>query len=89
MAHLTITWTDTSSSGLGLADDILHGAVYNATQDEVIAIPPTIARSVETQVITLPVGWVKTDTMHLYTSFRRADGLDCSDTGYTAVVQGS
>ena len=82
MATLTLTWVDTSGDGGGLASDILYGAIVNDTLKENISIPPLKTRADGLQTIVLPDGWAVGNSIYIYGAWRRADGLDCSDTMY-------
>lgn len=82
MKHIVLTWVDTSGDGVGLATDILHGAIYNVSKNIAIPIPPSIARSVETQSVEVPDTWAAVDVVHIWGAWRRADGLDASETMY-------
>ena len=86
MASIHLTWTDQSGSGLGLPTDIVHGFVHNAQLAVDVPIPPTVARSVGSQILTLPTGHLSTHDYHCYIAFRRADGLDVSGTQYLLVT---
>lgn len=87
MASLTLTWTDTSGDGVGNATDILYGAIHSPDTNNVMAIPPLVARSVETQVIELPEGFSDGATLNVWAAWRRADGLDASDTMFCEANQ--
>jgi hypothetical protein len=85
MAKLTITWVDLSPAGNQLATDVLHGFIYNKTRVEQMSIPPLVARITELQEVDLLTGWTAADELHVYGAWRRADGLDASETMYFAL----
>ena len=87
IATITLDWTDTSAGGVGNADDVLYGALYCESQDEIIPIPATAKREDETLEIVGPDQWDTTDVIHIWGAWRQADGLDASDTLY-AVING-
>jgi hypothetical protein len=84
MAKVTLTWADNSPANNELATDILHGFVHNATRNANISIAPDTARVTEAKEIIFPLGWTSADEIHVYTAFRRLDGLDASDTVHLA-----
>jgi hypothetical protein len=86
MATITLTWVDTSNDDIGLISDVLHGCIYNPIRNEVIPIPPVKTRGDEEQDVELPASWQTTDHFHIWAAWRRADGLDASDTMYYVIT---
>jgi hypothetical protein len=82
MPTLTLTWTDESGTGVGLATDLVHGCIISDFDKEVIPIPLGATREDEEVAIPLPTHWHAENTLHCYIAFKRADGLDVSDTQY-------
>lgn len=84
MAKITLTWVDNSPANNELATDILHGFIHNATRNENMSIAPDVARVTELKEVIFPAEWSANDELHVYTAFRRLDGLDASDTVHLA-----
>lgn len=80
MAKITLTWVDSSPANNELATDVLHGFIHNATRNQNISIAPNTARATETKEVVFPANWSADEELHVYTAFRRLDGLDASDT---------
>jgi len=81
MANLVgvkLTWTYTP--GDGLADDQDLCAIYNDTKKEQTAFQGANVREDEEETFdTSDLGWETTDKLYCYVSFKRADGLDVSN----------
>lgn len=86
ITQVTITWTDTSGDGVGAIDDVLYGMLYNETKDEIQTITEAPERGDSNVVVEVPDGWEDSDTIHIYGAWRRADGLDASDTMYAVAT---
>jgi hypothetical protein len=82
ITKIVLTWTNTAVVGVGLASDVLHGAIYNANREQWVSIPPLKTRADLTQEVDFPAEWDDSEDIHIYGAWRRADGLDCSETMY-------
>jgi hypothetical protein len=85
MKTFTFTWVDTSGDGVGLPTDVFHGCIYNPSYKEFIPATAGRTRSQESCATPLPAHWTANGILDVYGAFRRADGLDSSETMYVRV----
>lgn len=81
-AEVDITWTDDSGEGYKLATDLVYAVVVNETQEVVSAIASTATRADELATLTIDSRTEAGDVIHVYVSFRRADGTVVSNNSY-------
>lgn len=81
-AGVTVEWASNTGTGSALATDKAYVAIYNATQGVWGTVSGTDARSDLATGVIMPANCVTADVLHVYLSFRSADGTRVSTSDY-------
>lgn len=83
---IEVTWDDNSGQGSAQATDTVYAVVINEVTGNVDTFSGSVVRSVGIASIESSEGFSAGNTLHVYLSFRRADGTLVSDSSYSSVI---
>lgn len=80
--ELTVMWGNDAGQGFKLGSDIPYVVIINETNGQVLGYTAVRDRDDESLVVTGLTSLVTNDIIHVYLSFKRADGTVVSDNSY-------